>query len=102
MILIFVKSSDKLRANLLLKQYVLEVDLRHISLFNDELAHAIQDRPADILPLVRVLYANLDYLDLWLSSKMLLPERRVQYSSLWLVHRRSERRERLKQYRKSR
>ncbi|KAF9498074.1 MCM-domain-containing protein [Pleurotus eryngii] len=42
---------DKLRANLLLKQYVLEVDLRHISLFNDELAHAIQDRPADILPL---------------------------------------------------
>ncbi|KAH7929390.1 MCM-domain-containing protein [Leucogyrophana mollusca] len=42
---------DKLRANLLLKQYVLEVDLRHIGLYNDELAHAIQDRPADILPL---------------------------------------------------
>ncbi|KAJ8514928.1 hypothetical protein ONZ45_g7590 [Pleurotus djamor] len=42
---------DKLRANLLLKQYLLEVDLRHISLYNDELAHAIQDRPADILPL---------------------------------------------------
>ncbi|EGO02786.1 hypothetical protein SERLA73DRAFT_102769 [Serpula lacrymans var. lacrymans S7.3] len=42
---------DKLRANLLLKQYQLEVDLRHIGLYNDELAHAIQDRPADILPL---------------------------------------------------
>ncbi|KAM6497978.1 MCM domain containing protein [Amanita muscaria] len=42
---------DKLRANFLLKQYVLEVDLRHISLYNDELAHAIQDSPADILPL---------------------------------------------------
>ncbi|EIM83486.1 MCM-domain-containing protein [Stereum hirsutum FP-91666 SS1] len=42
---------DKLRANLLLKQYQLEVDLRHLSLYNDELAHTIQDRPADILPL---------------------------------------------------
>ncbi|TFY83319.1 hypothetical protein EWM64_g697 [Hericium alpestre] len=38
---------DQLRGNLLLKQYQLEVDLRHIGLYNDELAHAIQDRPAD-------------------------------------------------------
>jgi DNA replication licensing factor MCM5 len=36
-----------------LKQHLLEVDLRHVVLFNDELAHAIQDRPADVLPLVR-------------------------------------------------
>ncbi|KAF8649862.1 hypothetical protein AX16_005624 [Volvariella volvacea WC 439] len=42
---------DKLRGNLLLKQYLLEVDLRHVNLFNDEIAHAIQDRPADVLPL---------------------------------------------------
>ncbi|KXN83612.1 DNA replication licensing factor mcm5 [Leucoagaricus sp. SymC.cos] len=42
---------DKLRANLLLKQYILEVDLRHVGLFNEELAFAIQDRPADVLPL---------------------------------------------------
>ncbi|KAF9459421.1 MCM2/3/5 family-domain-containing protein [Collybia nuda] len=42
---------DKLRGNLLLKQHLLEVDLRHISLYNDELAHAIQDRPSDVLPL---------------------------------------------------
>ncbi|EIN13640.1 MCM-domain-containing protein [Punctularia strigosozonata HHB-11173 SS5] len=42
---------DKLRANLLLKQHQLEVDLRHVGLYHDELAHAIQDRPADILPL---------------------------------------------------
>lgn len=46
--------SDKLRGNLLLKQYLLEIDLRHVSLYNDELAHAIQDRPTDVLPLVRV------------------------------------------------
>jgi DNA replication licensing factor MCM5 len=45
---------DKLRGNLLLKQHQLEVDLRHVGLFNDELAHAIQDRPSDILPLVSI------------------------------------------------
>ena len=45
-------ASDKLRANLLLKQYFLEVDLRHVGLYHDELAHAIQDRPTDVLPLV--------------------------------------------------
>ena len=45
-------TSDKLRANLLLKQYYLEVDLRHVGLYNDELAHVIQDRPTDVLPLV--------------------------------------------------
>lgn len=45
-------TSDKLRANLLLKQYFLEVDLRHVGLYNDELAHAIQDRPTEVLPLV--------------------------------------------------
>ncbi|PPQ62777.1 hypothetical protein CVT24_000471 [Panaeolus cyanescens] len=42
---------DKLRANILLKQHVLEVDLRDVGLFNDELAHLIQDTPADVLPL---------------------------------------------------
>ncbi|KAJ2928801.1 hypothetical protein H1R20_g8207, partial [Candolleomyces eurysporus] len=42
---------DKLRANILIKLYLLEVDLRHVSLYHDDLAHAIQDRPADILPL---------------------------------------------------
>ncbi|KAI0029151.1 ATP dependent DNA helicase [Vararia minispora EC-137] len=42
---------DALKANLLLKHYLLEVDLRHISLYNDELAHMIQDKPTDVLPL---------------------------------------------------
>jgi DNA replication licensing factor MCM5 len=51
-LIIHYVSSDKLRANLLLKQHQLEVDLRHVGLYNDELAHAIQDRPADVLPLV--------------------------------------------------
>ncbi|ESK98508.1 dna replication licensing factor mcm5 [Moniliophthora roreri MCA 2997] len=42
---------DKLRGNLLLKEHILEVDLRHVGLYNEELAYAIQERPADILPL---------------------------------------------------
>ncbi|KAJ8084340.1 minichromosome maintenance protein 5 [Marasmius tenuissimus] len=42
---------DKLRGNLLLKEHLLEVDLHHVSLYNEELAFAIQERPADILPL---------------------------------------------------
>ncbi|KIM48342.1 hypothetical protein M413DRAFT_440069 [Hebeloma cylindrosporum] len=42
---------DKLRGNILLKQHILEVDLRHVSIYHDELAHAIQDKPADVLPL---------------------------------------------------
>jgi hypothetical protein len=49
-----VQCRDALRANLLLKQYQLEVDLRHVGMFNDDLAHAIQDRPTDALPLVSV------------------------------------------------
>ena len=49
----YLQLRDKLRANLLLKHYQLQVDLRHLSLYNDELAHLIQNKPADILPLVR-------------------------------------------------
>ena len=44
---------DKLRANLLLKQFHLEVDLRHVALYNEDVAHAIQDRPGVVLPMVR-------------------------------------------------
>lgn len=35
-----------------MKQHQIEVDLRHVGLYNDDLAHAIQDRPAEVLPLV--------------------------------------------------
>jgi DNA replication licensing factor MCM5 len=35
-----------------MKQHVLEIDLRHVSNFNGELAQAIQDRPSEVLPLV--------------------------------------------------
>lgn len=44
-------NSDQLRANLLLKVNALEVDLKHISLYNDDLAHKIQDKPTENIPL---------------------------------------------------
>ena len=48
-------SRDKLRANMLLRQYYLEVHLEHLVLYNEDLAHAIQDTPGEIMPLVRVI-----------------------------------------------
>lgn len=44
--------SDRLRANLLAKQYVLEVDLDHLIAFNEELANRIRETPGEIVPLV--------------------------------------------------
>jgi DNA replication licensing factor MCM5 len=47
---------------MLLKHHYLEVDLRHVGLFNEDLAHSIQERPGDILPLVSAIcpsYLNL-------------------------------------------
>ncbi|GAK67742.1 MCM-domain-containing protein [Moesziomyces antarcticus] len=42
---------DRLRANLLARQYVLEVQLEHIQLWSNDLAQALRDTPSDILPL---------------------------------------------------
>ena len=80
---------DKLRANLLMKQLHLEVDLRHLSLYNDELAHAIQEKPGEILPLVsfygiphHILLLIL-ICKMWCSSKVQQQEQLEQSSSLW-------------------
>lgn len=74
---IFDVRRDKLRANILLKQHQLEVDLRHIGLFNDELAHAIQERPGEILPYVRSRYL-LVYLIFDMCSSLSRPLRRLR------------------------
>ncbi|KAF8329815.1 MCM2/3/5 family-domain-containing protein [Cantharellus anzutake] len=42
---------DQLRANVILKQYLLDVDLRHVGLFHEELGHAIQVHPGVLVPL---------------------------------------------------
>lgn len=46
---------DRLRANLLAKQYVLEIDLDHLIAFNEELSNRIRETPGEIIPLVRLL-----------------------------------------------
>lgn len=51
-----------------MKHYQLEVDLRHISLYNDELAHLIQNKPADVLPLVRSVASESVFPPLILSQ----------------------------------
>lgn len=43
---------DRLRSNLLAKQYVLEVDLDHLIAYHEELANRIRETPAEIMPLV--------------------------------------------------
>ncbi|VDB93515.1 unnamed protein product [Peniophora sp. CBMAI 1063] len=45
------KYRDALRGNLLLKHYQLEVDLRDINMYKEDLASKIQKEPSDILPL---------------------------------------------------
>lgn len=46
---------DRLRANVLLKEYALDVELGHLSLFSEELGNSVQERPGDVLPLVSPL-----------------------------------------------
>ncbi|KAN0065320.1 minichromosome maintenance protein 5 [Thecaphora frezii] len=42
---------DRLRANLLAKQYLLDVQLEHLQLWSNNLAQALRETPGDILPL---------------------------------------------------
>lgn len=43
---------DRLRSNLLVKQYVLEVLLEHVQMWSPTLAQALRESPGDILGLV--------------------------------------------------
>ncbi|TFL06506.1 MCM-domain-containing protein [Pterulicium gracile] len=49
---------DALRANLLLKLHLLEVNLNHLILYHQDLGYAIQERPAEFLPLFEVAAAK--------------------------------------------
>ncbi|KAG0140786.1 hypothetical protein CROQUDRAFT_83949 [Cronartium quercuum f. sp. fusiforme G11] len=42
---------DRLRTNLLAKVYALEVEMQHLIVYDEELAHSITNSPGDILPL---------------------------------------------------
>ncbi|GAO49219.1 hypothetical protein G7K_3376-t1 [Saitoella complicata NRRL Y-17804] len=60
---------DQLRENVLVKQYVLEVDVGHLIGYNEDLAHVLVNEPADMLPLLesavkrcarRIIYPGSD------------------------------------------
>ncbi|KAI5816898.1 MCM2/3/5 family-domain-containing protein [Pyronema omphalodes] len=42
---------DALRTNILIKLYMLEVDIAHLISFNEELAHKLANEPSEILPI---------------------------------------------------
>lgn len=42
---------DALRTNILVKLYMLDVDIGHLISFNEELAHKLSNEPADIIPI---------------------------------------------------
>ena len=50
--LMLFDSREQLRRNLLLKHFLVEVDLSHLITFDEELAAQLKERPADFLPLV--------------------------------------------------
>lgn len=50
---------ERLRENVLMRKYLLEVDMAHVIAFDEELAHRLSQEPAEILPLFEraALYA---------------------------------------------
>lgn len=50
---------DRLRTNLLVKQYVLEVQLEHVQMWSPQLAQSLRETPAEILALVRVSLTDM-------------------------------------------
>ncbi|KAI9341271.1 MCM2/3/5 family-domain-containing protein [Zopfochytrium polystomum] len=45
---------DQINSNIMMKQYFLEVNLAHLSSFDEDLSNYLKERPADVLPLFEV------------------------------------------------
>lgn len=58
---------DQLRANLLIKVYALEIDFGHLITYSEELAHALQQNPGELLELVGGRSTHFHYLETDLS-----------------------------------
>lgn len=43
---------DQIRENVLVKQYYCDIDIAHLISYDEELAHKLQQDPAEVLPLV--------------------------------------------------
>lgn len=44
---------DQIRENVLSKQYYCDVDIAHLIAYDEQIAHRLNNEPADIIPLVR-------------------------------------------------
>lgn len=54
-----------------MKEYALEVNLTHLTIFNEEVASAVQERPGDVMPLVSAP-SVLDEAPLWVTERAAL------------------------------
>lgn len=54
---------DALRTNILVKLYMLDVDIGHLISFNEELAHKLANEPAEIIPIVRSLSSQIPIME---------------------------------------
>jgi hypothetical protein len=70
-------ASDRLRSSLLLHHHTLDVDLRDLVVYNDELGQKVQEQPGEMIPLVSwVVMKELDQLILYSSNR---------HSPVWLA-----------------
>ncbi|POW17484.1 hypothetical protein PSHT_06393 [Puccinia striiformis] len=51
---VLVVCRDRLRTNLLAKVYAIEIELQHLIVYDEELAHSISNSPGEILPLFEI------------------------------------------------
>ena len=60
---------DQIRENVLVKQYYCDIDIAHLISYDEELAHKLQQDPAEVLPLVCLTTPFVNLSLTWISSK---------------------------------
>ena len=60
---------DQIRENVLVKQYYCDIDIAHLISYDEELAHKLQQDPAEVLPLVCLTTPFVNISLTWISSK---------------------------------
>ena len=60
---------DQIRENVLVKQYYCDIDIAHLISYDEELAHKLQQDPAEVLPLVCLTAPFITLLLTCISSK---------------------------------
>jgi DNA replication licensing factor MCM5 len=53
-----MEGRDRLRSSLLLHHHTLDIDLRDLVIWNEELAQKVQENPGDMIPLVFSVHSS--------------------------------------------